>query len=86
MLEHSKRTNRVVVLGICALFVVALSFSFMIHQETVYRGYSQDGAAINSTALEKNISNNIEQWVPFVVAMTLIGVALSALGIHMYRR
>ena len=44
-----------------------------------------DSVSENVTLLQNGIISTIATWVPFVVLFTLLGLAMSAIGIHLFQ-
>jgi hypothetical protein len=40
----------------------------------------------NVTALKRDIVSTLATWIPFVVLFTLLGLAMAAIGIHLFGR
>lgn len=47
---------------------------------------AQDPTSENVTKLKEGIVETLATWIPFVILFVLIGLALSALGINLFRR
>lgn len=45
-----------------------------------------DPTSENVTKLKEGIVETLATWIPFVILFVLIGLALSALGINLFRR
>ena len=79
--------------NIKALLVVALAFGIITlfsmpqvteHQSVWKGGPIGEADAVNNTVLQEGINESIEDYVPLIVAFSLLGIALAALGINMY--
>lgn len=61
---------------------IALSLLLAVAAPTA----AADPTAENVTKLKEGIVETLATWIPFVILFVLIGLALSALGINLFRR
>lgn len=72
-------------LFIAVMFLVNMTFQTVpMGQEVIMPGSAMD--ADDQASLEENITDTIVSWIPFVVAMSFVGLALGYLGIRMRER
>ena len=81
------KNTKIISLAIIAL-VVSLGFlalgSQIKQENTGFIGEAR--GAVDTTNLTGDIEDAIEDYIPLIVVLTLIGIALSALGINMARK
>lgn len=73
---HDNHRNRLIVAGL------ALSVLLTLSAPTA----AADPTSENVTKLKEGIVEVLATWIPFVILFVLIGLALSALGINLFRR
>ena len=66
-----------------AAALVTLSLILMVMGTSVA---AADPTTENVTKLKEGIVETLATWIPFVILFVLIGLALSALGINLFRR
>ena len=70
------------------LISIALAFCVLTMIAVAMNAYDTE-MVINSSAgdnLSENTTETVEQWIPTIIALTMVGIALSALGVQQYYR
>jgi len=68
---------------------IALAFAVFVMFATVNTAITGEELipeASAGTTMSENITETIEEYIPLVIALTFIGIALGGLGIHMNRQ
>ena len=65
------------------LLLAGLVFAALVFGTTTA---AADPTSENVTKLKEGIVETLATWIPFVILFVLIGLALSALGINLFRR
>lgn len=78
------RATKPIVTIMALMFCVHMAFnSVPIGEEIKIFGSASAMDADDQAALEENITDTMIGWIPFVVAMSFVGLALGYLGIRM---
>ena len=67
-------------------FAVALTLVLLASTIAFTTTAAADPTSENVTKLKEGIVEVLATWIPFVILFVLIGLALSALGINLFRR